>query len=73
MIFAARARVGPARRRAVAARAAAASKVALARNRCVMPGVGFAANEGNAAREAAFRIEPRAPASPRSAPRGRTR
>jgi hypothetical protein len=37
------------------------SKEALARNRRSMPRAGFAANEGAAAREAAFRIEPRAP------------
>ena len=46
---------------AVAARAAAASKVALARNRRAMRRASFPANEGSAAREAAFRIEPRAP------------
>jgi hypothetical protein len=38
--------------------------MALARNHRAMPRAGFPANEGSAARKAAFRIEPRAPASP---------
>jgi hypothetical protein len=50
-LFAVRARVSPPRRSAVAARAAAASKVALARN-----------GRGNGLSR--FRLEPRAPASP---------
>jgi hypothetical protein len=42
-------RVSTARRRAVAARAGAASKVALARNRRAMPRAGLPADEGSAA------------------------
>jgi len=53
---------------AVAARAAGASRVALARKRRAC----YPTNKGRAAREAAFRIEPRAPASPAQR-RGRTR
>jgi hypothetical protein len=40
--------------------------VALVRNRRAVPRVGFPAIKGNAAREAAFRIEPRAPAGIRA-------
>jgi len=44
--------------RAVAARAGAASKVTLARNRRAVPRAGFAANEGSAARESSVSSRP---------------
>ena len=56
---------------AVAARAGAASNVALVRNQHAVPRAGFPAIKGNAAREAAFQIEPSAPSSRSvSPPRG---
>ena len=63
VLFAARVRGAPARRQG-GVHACAASNVALVRNRRAVPRVGFPAIKGNAVRETAFGIEPRAPASP---------